>query len=322
MNLHAFITLLMILSCLSLAGLGTSAVLISQAQKLNARRDARLQAVTTPHTKAPPVFVSAFVKPARTHNRSLPAMAGSIFGFDIDKPEQHPLKWWIILLVTFIVAKVAQSLADGLLGSLSYAAIPVLWVVLSRQIFGWADNRRKAALLTQFPEALAMIVRSVRVGIPVMEAVRAVARETAEPTGPEFARLVDQVSIGVPMEDAVLDMASRCGIPEYRFFATALTLQNQTGGALSETLEGLGDVIRKRVALASKGKALASEARTSAIVLAAMPVLSGAGMWALNPSYENVLLNDPTGRKMFGIAILSLLTGLGIIRMIIRKSLS
>ena len=74
-------------------------------------------------------------------------------------------------------------------------------------------------------------------------------------------------------------------MPEYRFFATALSLQNQTGGALSETLENLADVIRKRVALAAKGKALASEARTSAMVLAAMPIVTGGGLWALNPGY-------------------------------------
>ena len=77
-----------------------------------------------------------------------------------------------------------------------------------------------------------------------MEAIRAVAREMPEPTAPEFARLVDQLSIGVALDEAVLEMSRRCGIPEYRFFATAISLQNQTGGAFSETLENLADVIR------------------------------------------------------------------------------
>ena len=73
----------------------------------------------------------------------------------------------------------------------------------------------------------------------------------------------------------VLDMAAAAAFAEYRFFATAISLQNQTGGTLSETLENLADVIRKRVALAAKGKALASEARTSAMVLAALPIVTG-----------------------------------------------
>ncbi|HUB49602.1 MAG TPA: type II secretion system F family protein, partial [Acetobacteraceae bacterium] len=99
-------------------------------------------------------------------------------------------------------------------------------------------------------------------------------------------------------------------------------LQNQTGGTLSETLDSLADVIRKRVALAAKGKALASEARTSAIVLGALPIVTGAGMWALNPGYMDMMFTDPTGRTLFGAAVLSLCTGIFTIRTIIRKSLS
>ena len=168
-----------------------------------------------------------------------------------------------------------------------------------------------------------MIVRSVRVGIPVMEAIRAVARETPEPTGPEFARLVDQVSIGVSLDDAVLDMARRCGIPEYRFFATALSLQNQTGGTLSETLENLADVIRKRVALAAKGKALASEARTSAMVLAALPIVTGGGAVGAQPRlYRHAVQRPDRPHHVRRARCCRCAPGSSIIRTIIRKSLS
>ncbi|HUB14303.1 MAG TPA: type II secretion system F family protein [Acetobacteraceae bacterium] len=319
---HGLLWLLMIMSCLSLAGLGMSGVLVSKAQKLKAKREARMAAASSPHVRAQPVVVSAFIKAPRKRDQSLPALAAAVFGFDLDKPELHPAKWWIILIATLVVGKVAQSLAAGLMGNISWFALPVVWVGTSRYIFGAAAARRKHALLRQFPDALAMIVRSVRVGIPVLEAVRAVARETPEPTGPEFARLVDQVSIGVAIDEAVLEMADRCGISEYRFFATALTLQNQTGGTLSETLENLADVIRKRVALAAKGKALASEGRTSAMVLGALPVVTGLGMWALNPQYMGTMFTDPTGRKLFGAAVLSLSLGIFTIRTIIRKSLA
>ncbi|HTW70316.1 MAG TPA: type II secretion system F family protein [Acetobacteraceae bacterium] len=319
---HGLLWLLMILSCLSLAGLGMSGMLVSKAQKVKARREARMAAVSSPHLRVQPVIVSAFVKAMPKRNQSLPTLAASVFGFDLDKPELHPAKWWIILIATLVLGKVAQSLAAGLVGDISWIGLPVVWVATSRYIFGAAASRRKQALLRQFPDALAMIVRSVRVGIPVLEAVRAVARESPEPTGPEFARLVDQVSIGVAVDEAVLEMADRCGIAEYRFFATTLTLQNQTGGTLSETLENLADVIRKRVALAAKGKALASEARTSAMVLGALPIVTGGGMYALNPSYLNMLFTDPTGRHLFGAAVLSLSMGIFTIRTIIRKSLS
>lgn len=313
---------LMGLSCASLIGMVATGMLVSQARQENAKRTARMAAVATPHIKVQRVEVSAFTRPVRTSNRSLATTAASVFGFDVNKPEQYPLRWWLILILTFALAKFVQSLADGLVGNISYIAIPVVWIIASRSIFGWAEATRKQSLLKQFPDALAMIVRSVRVGIPVMEAVRAVARETPEPTGPEFARLVDQVSIGVALDEAVMEMARRCGIPEYRFFATAISLQNQTGGTLSDTLETLGDVIRKRVALASKGKALASEARTSAMVLTALPIVTGVGLYFINPRYVGMLFQDKTGHTLLATAILSLSIGVGLIRMIIRKSLS
>jgi tight adherence protein B len=134
--------------------------------------------------------------------------------------------------------------------------------------------------------------------------------------------LVDQVSVGTPLEDAVAEMARRCAIPEYNFFATALSLQNQTGGTLSETLLILADLVRKRVAAAEKGKALSSEAKATAIVLAALPFVTGFALWAMNPDYMSVLFNDPTGHKLMGAAAASLMMGLAAIRMMFRRSLS
>jgi len=312
----------MILSCLSLMGLGISGMLVSKGQQVKAKRAARIGAVSSPHARVQRVNISAFTRQVHTGNRSFSTMAAGVFGFDLTRPEQYPLSWWVVLLITLALGKVVQSIADSLAGNLSYLAVPVIWIFASRAIFGWSENRRKQALLRQLPDVLAMIVRSVRVGIPVMEAIRAVARETPEPTGPEFVRLVDQLSIGVAIDEAVLEVARRCGIPEYRFFATAISLQNQTGGTLSETLENLADVIRKRVALASKGRALASEARSSAYVLTALPVVTGVGMWLLNPQYIDLLFQEKVGNALLATAILSLCIGSFAIRTIIRRSLS
>jgi tight adherence protein B len=123
------------------------------------------------------------------------------------------------------------------------------------------------------------------------------------------------------MDDAMNKMARRSGLPEYRFFATALALQNQTGGALSETLENLADVIRKRAALKAKGMAMTSEAKATAAILAALPIILGALLWVLSPAYISLLFTDATGRSLFGAAVVSLITGLFVIRTIIRKSL-
>jgi tight adherence protein B len=134
--------------------------------------------------------------------------------------------------------------------------------------------------------------------------------------------MIEQVAIGVSLEDAMQEMADRCDMPEYRFFSTALAMQNQTGGALSETLEGLADVIRKRVAMKARGHALASEGKTSAGILAALPVFTALMLEVLNPTYLAVLFTNPTGQHILAAAILSLGLGILVMRSMIRRALS
>ena len=232
------------------------------------------------------------------------------------------MRWWVILPLTLVLARLGCALVSGLLGALSLLLLPPLWLLLTRGYFGWCEGRLRRQLLGQMPDALAMIVRAVRVGIPVTDAIHAVARESQPPTTAEFATLHDQLLIGVPLEEGLEAMGQRTGLPEYRFFATAVALQAQTGGGLSEVLENLAEVIRRRIALQSRGYALSSEARTSAIVLAVMPVLTGAMMWVINPSYIDLLFHDPTGKSLLGAAVLSLAIGVFAMRAIIRKTLA
>jgi tight adherence protein B len=264
---------------------------------------------------------ATFTDPVQSEKTTALRSLARLFGFDPERTALYPIKWWIILTVTAVIAWFSRNLIDGLLEGTSYLAVPVIWVMMSRSYFGWIENKRRTALLEQFPDALSLIVRAIRVGIPVMEGVRIVSREVGSPTAGEFVRLTEQVAIGSTLEDAVADMARRSGLPEYRFFATALSLQNQTGGTLSETLENLADVIRKRAALKSRGKALTSEARSSAVILACLPFVTGGMLYVINPPYIMTLFVHPTGRSMLGGAVLSLSAGLFIIRMIIKKSL-
>jgi tight adherence protein B len=310
-------------ACLSLLGLGISAALVSRGQKQRDKRAERLAAAVSPHMRRTRIEMSAFVAAPETQRASLRGIVTRVFGFDPDKVAMYPVNGWIVIAVSLVAGKLGQMIAASLVSrELSLLAIPLAWVMLSRYFFNWAQTRHQSALLAQFPEALAMMVRSVRVGIPVLEAVRGVARELPAPTGPEFALMLDQISIGVALEDAVMELARRGGIPEYRFFATALALQTQTGGTLSETLDGLADVIRKRMALKSRGKALTAEARASALILAALPFATGALLYVINPGYIGVLFTDPTGNTIFGAALVSLGVGMTTIRALIRRALS
>lgn len=314
--------LLLSLAFLFLVGLGVSALLVSQANKQRLKREARFTSVVSPHLRAKPLMVSAFILPMEPRDKSLIGIAAWVFGFNSANPNRYPLPWWLAIGSCFVLSEIAQMLLAGMVGSLAILIMPVGSVMLSRAFFGWFDNRRREQMLAQFSDALTMIIRSVRVGIPVQEAIRGVAREAPHPTGPEFARLVSRTSVGVSIDDAMAEMAARAGIPEYRFFATAIALQNQTGGALSETLENLADMVRKRVALKARGHALASEAKASATVLVALPFVTGGALCVLNPAYISMLITDPTGRTLLASAVGSLGMGIFTMRTIIRRSLN
>jgi tight adherence protein B len=245
-----------------------------------------------------------------------------LFGVDLALQEHYVVRWWVALIISLLTSIAVTKLGSGLVGDMLWLAVPVEWVVLSRAFFKWCERRRKDRLFRQFPDALAMIVRAVRVGIPVTDCIRAVGRELDAPTGPEFSRLSDELAIGIMLEDGLREMAERNDLQEYRFFATALSLQSQTGGGLSETLENLADVIRKRVAVRQKGEALSAEAKMSSIVLALLPPLAGVGLWIMNSAYVILLFVDPLGQKILASAVLTLGFGILSMRTLIRKSLS
>lgn len=318
----ANIWLVSILSWGTLGGLGYAGLLVSRQDARQEKLTRRISTVVSPHMRVQRVEISAFTRAPRVKSLSPRGRVAAVFGFNPATLDRYPVQWWMVLLLTLAAAKAAQSLASDMIGPWAMLGLPVVWVLLSRMIFSWFEKRFQDKLLHQFPDALAMIVRTVRVGIPVLRAIQNVARDAPAPTRDVFARLVNQITIGVALDAAVLEMAQRAGLPEYRFFATAITLQMQTGGALSESLETLADVIRKRVALKARALALASEARTSAMVLAGLPVFSGTALWVLNPAYMGMLFEPGMGRTIFSGAVLSLGCGLLTMRSLIRRSLS
>ena len=299
MNVGVLQWFLLLGACLSLLGLGFSGLLVSRAQVQRERRELRLASIVAPHLRTARVELTAFIASTEKQHRSFEYTLSWLFGFDLNKTALYPTRWWVILLIGLLIAIGLRSVTEDMLGLLSLPAIPVTWVLMCRSFFGWIEKRRQGQLLDQFPDALSMIVRTIRVGIPVMEAIRSVARECPNPTAGEFMRLCDQVAIGSTLEDAVMELARRGGLSEYRFFATALALQTQTGGTLSDTLENLADVIRKRAALKSRGHAMTSEARTSAMVLAALPFVTGGMLYVINPPYIMILFNTDEGQSMF-----------------------
>jgi tight adherence protein B len=245
-----------------------------------------------------------------------------LVAFDPAHRDSYPLAWWVVVPATLLFARLVVALAQALLGSSALLALPLVWALFIRQFYRWCEKRRLRTLFEQFPDALSMLVRAVRVGIPITGGMRNVAADSPDPTGPEFRQVADQLALGVTLEQALHALAARNQVPEYGFFATALALQSETGGTVSETLERLADVIRKRVALREHARALASEARTSIGILAALPVFAGSALAVVNPDYLNTLFTDPQGRTVFAIAVTSLTVGIATMRTIVSRSLS
>ncbi len=312
--------MLISLSFLSLVGFGFSGLLVSQAYDRRQKRTKRLDNLVAPYRTTYATGMRAFRNAA--DERSLVEMAASIFGFSPARLDHYPVKWWLVLAAFLVAARIAAGFVVDIVGAFGLISMPLLWIGLCRLFFGWCTTRRRKTLVQQFPDALAMIVRSVRVGIPVLGAVTTVSREAQAPTSIEFTRLANDLAVGVPLDKAAKDMGARNGLTEYQFFAIALGLQAQTGGGLSETLENLADLIRKRLALRERGHALSAEARASSLVLAGLPVVLGGGLWLVNPEYISILFTTSMGRKILGTAVLSLTCATITMRAIIRKSLS
>jgi tight adherence protein B len=312
------ISLLFLMSFILLMGLAGAALLLDSANRARERVNGRLAKLGP---SAPQIAVTPTVRMAPKPAGPIAAIAG-IAGCDYARRRHYPVPWWIVLILALVPARAAVWLMFALLGTVAWACLPIVWLIACRTVYGNWDGKRRDRLLKQFPDAIGMIVRTVRVGVPALEGIRNVGREAPDPTGTEFRQLVEEVSIGTQLDAALRAMAERTGIAEYRFFATAVAVQVQTGGGLSDALEILGDVVRKRLALRERGFALTSEARTSALVLAAMPFAVGLMMVFASPGYLDVLVTTPTGNKLLAIGIVSLCIGVGVMRAMIRRTLA
>lgn len=187
------------------------------------------------------------------------------------------------------------------------------YLLLQRRI---AKRTKKFAAL--LPEALDLIVRGVRSGLPVSEAIKVIAEEIEDPVGTEFQRISDQMKIGISMDDAMWETAKRLQIPEFNFLVISMSIQQETGGNLAEILEKLSNMVRRREQMRLKVKAMSSEARASAMIIGSLPFVMGTVISVINPRYMSTLFTDPRGWVMIGMGLASLIIGLGIMAKMVR----
>ncbi|MDQ2082360.1 type II secretion system F family protein [Xanthobacteraceae bacterium Astr-EGSB] len=189
----------------------------------------------------------------------------------------------------------AATLVGGLFG-------PILILKMLR-------SRRQKAFGAQFPDAIDMIVRSLRAGHPVPIAVNMVGREMKDPVGSEFGIVGDEITYGADLETAMRNLYFRMGQEDLPLFVTAVAIQGSTGGNLGEILENLSGVIRQRFKMRRKIKALAAEARASALILSSLPIGVFAIIQLVSPQFYGSVWQYELTKMCLGLAIAWMLTG-------------
>ena len=177
--------------------------------------------------------------------------------------------------------------------------------------------KRQKKFLEEFADALEAIIRLLRAGMPVSEAISMVGREFTGPVGEEMAKIYDTQKVGIPLEEACMLATRRMPITEMKMFATGIAIQAQTGASLSDVLGNLAGVIRARFKLKRKVRTLSSEAKSSAAIIGCLPILVSSGIYFINPDHIMVLVENTVGRFLLGGAVVWMLLGILAMKMMI-----
>lgn len=196
------------------------------------------------------------------------------------------------------------------LAAIAAGSLPVMWILSRRK-------RRLKAFSTQLPDALEMMARALRAGQSLAFGFNAVAAEMSPPIGREFGRVFEEQNLGVALDDSLRSMCKRVPNLDLRFFVTAVILQRQTGGDLSEILDKIGALVRERFRILGQVQALTGEGRLSGIVLMALPLVLFVVVYNMNPDYVSQLFTDPAGKKMLAVAVFMQFLGAVVIRKIV-----
>lgn len=228
-------------------------------------------------------------------------------------PEMY---FWIgsaVIGVTAGVATLVAGLQYYVVGGVAFAA----GFGLPRWLLGTAITMRQKKFISQFADAIDIIVRGVKSGLPLGECLKVIARESPQPLGGEFTQVVDAIAMGVTVDQALNRMYQRTPVQEVNFFNIVLAIQQKAGGNLSEALGNLSAVLRSRKLLHEKIKALSGEAKASAWIIGSLPVIVMLLVYLTTPAYIMTLFTDSLGHLILLIAVGLMGIGIYIMRSMI-----
>lgn len=234
------------------------------------------------------------------------------------KMEQAGMSWEMKHFVIFSIVSCFVFLLLGFLASGN------IWITFAAGFAGalgfprwYVGNRRKRRFnkfLDELPNGVDIIVRGVKAGLPLADCIKVVARESREPVATEFRKITETQVMGVSLSEAVARMPDRVPLPEANFFAIVVAIQQKAGGGLAEALGNLSKVLRGRKALKGKIKALSSEAKSSAMIIGAMPFGVGGIIFVIAPDYIMMLFNTTAGNIIIGGCLFWMFIGVMVMR--------
>ena len=216
--------------------------------------------------------------------------------------------FWIFSLV-FGVILAAIPPIFGVPWYVSVLALVVGSLGLPRWFLGFLRRRRQNRFLHDFADAIDVMVRGLKAGLPVSDAMKVIAAESGPPVGPEFMEVVEGQRVGITIDQGIERMFDRMPMSEVNFLGIVMSIQAKTGGNLSEALNNLSKVLRDRKKMKAKIRAVSQEAKSSAAIIGALPFVIMGALTVLNPEYLNPLFYTSTGNIMLAGCGLWMLTG-------------
>lgn len=206
-------------------------------------------------------------------------------------------KFWIASGIVGVAAGAAAFwMGGGLLGGVGMAFAAGFG--LPRWVLGYLKTKREKAFLKALPDAVDVIVRGIKAGLPLFESIKVVAGDAPEPLKSEFLAIIETQTIGMPLGEACARLFDRMPVPEANFFGIVIAIQQKSGGNLSEALGNLSKVLRDRKKMADKIQAMSMEAKASAAIIGSLPPVVMALVWITTPDYISLLWSHPTGQFM------------------------
>ena len=228
-----------------------------------------------------------------------------------------PNQLMLMMLVGAVVAFLLMTILTG--ASLPIRAIGSLAMGIGG-VFFWVNSKAKkriAMFEEQLPDAVELMVRSLRVGHPFVSAINTVSREMSDPIASELGIIADEAAYGRDVSEAIQAMAERLGIQDLRFLAVAVGIQQTSGGNLAEILQGLANVIRARFKLFRKVKAITAEAKWSGNFLSVFPILALIGINVMQPDYYSEVMGTPVFIPACAAVVVMLAMNMIIMRMLV-----